>query len=99
VLVDNIIPYACPSGDLSIPGYKEPDPPHPLLPNLGGANTLPYGFDLSMYVHFNATERTSKQLVDLLAQGGWHAQQVYMTDNLASYLPQVVATPAPRVTA
>lgn len=98
VLVDNIIPYACPSGDLSIPGYREPDPPYPLLANLGGANTLPYGYDLSMYVHFNATERTSKQLVDLLARGGWSVVQVYMTDHLASYLPQVVASPAARRT-
>ncbi|OCH90318.1 S-adenosyl-L-methionine-dependent methyltransferase [Obba rivulosa] len=94
VLIDNIMPYACRADDLSIPGAKNPDVPEPLLPNMGGAGILPYCFDLSMYVHFNALERTLGHLQKLLESAGWKLARVYPTDSLGSYLPQVEAVPA-----
>ncbi|OCH93183.1 S-adenosyl-L-methionine-dependent methyltransferase, partial [Obba rivulosa] len=93
VLIDNIMPYACRADGLSVPGAKSSDVPEPLLPNMGGAGILPYCFDLSMYVHFNATERTLGHLQKLLDGSGWKLSRVYPTDSLGSYLPQVVAVP------
>ncbi|EMD33481.1 hypothetical protein CERSUDRAFT_87325 [Gelatoporia subvermispora B] len=94
VLIDNILPYACRADGLAVPGARAPDVPEPLLPNLGGAGILPYCFDLSMYVHFNALERTLGHVQRLLEGAGWKLVRVHPTDSLGSYLPQVEAVPA-----
>jgi hypothetical protein len=50
ILVDNVVPYASPTGTQfsHIPGAEVPDVPFPLLPNLGGASASVYVADLSV---------------------------------------------------
>ncbi|CCM07046.1 uncharacterized protein FIBRA_09366 [Fibroporia radiculosa] len=93
VLIENIVPYACRGDVVHIPGAENQDAPTPLLPNLGQANALVYDYDLSMYVHFNATERTLGQLVSLLEKGGWKAVRVHSTDHWGGFLQQIISIP------
>lgn len=93
MLIDTIVVHPCPSPSVTIPGGSLPPPPSPLLANLGVANASTHFADLSMFVHFNAQERTLKHMVELLAGAGWEVVRVYRSDDSGGYLPQIVATP------
>ncbi|KAJ3895655.1 O-methyltransferase-domain-containing protein [Lentinula edodes] len=93
VIVDTIIVHPCPSPPSDIPGANLVPPPSPLLANLGVANASTHFADLSMFVHFNAQERTLVHMVELLAKTGWKVIRVYRSDDSGGYLPQIVATP------
>ncbi|KAJ3787451.1 O-methyltransferase-domain-containing protein [Lentinula aff. detonsa] len=95
VIVDTIINHPCPSPPSNILGANLPPPPPPLLANLGVANASTHFADLSMFVHFNAQERTLAHMVELLAGTGWEVIRVYRSDDSGGYLPQIVATPVP----
>ncbi|KAJ4487854.1 O-methyltransferase-domain-containing protein [Lentinula aciculospora] len=93
VIVDTIIVHPCPSSPSDIPGANLSPPPLPLLANLGVANASTHFADLSMFVHFNAQERTLVHIVELLASTGWEVIRVYRSDDSGGYLPQIVAIP------
>ncbi|KIK57717.1 hypothetical protein GYMLUDRAFT_75330 [Collybiopsis luxurians FD-317 M1] len=95
VLVDTIIVHPCPCPPSAIPGANLPSPPPPLLANLGAANASTHFADLSMFVHFNAQERTLAHIVELLAGTGWKVTRVHRSDDCGGYLPQIIATPVP----
>lgn len=49
LVIDTIVEYACripETSSLSVKGLEVVAPPEPLLPNLGGANLMPYSIDL-----------------------------------------------------
>jgi hypothetical protein len=53
VLPSQIVPYACLDASArainqSVPGASQPEPPKPLLPNLGKANAIAYLADLQV---------------------------------------------------
>jgi hypothetical protein len=52
LLIDSIIPYACPNpkstGNVSIPGASPREAPAPLLPNIGAVNETGYNADLTV---------------------------------------------------
>ncbi|KAJ3725847.1 S-adenosyl-L-methionine-dependent methyltransferase, partial [Lentinula raphanica] len=95
VIVDTIINHPCPSPPSEIPGANLALPPSPLLANLGVANASTHFADLSMFVHFNACERTLAHMVELLAGTGWEVTRVYRSDDSGGYLPQIVARTVP----
>ncbi|KAJ3821345.1 O-methyltransferase-domain-containing protein [Lentinula raphanica] len=95
VIVDTIINHPCPSPPSEIPGANLAPPPSPLLANLGVANASTHFADLSMFVHFNACERTLAHMVELLAGTGWEVTRVYRSDDSGGYLPQIVARTVP----
>ncbi|KAJ3732263.1 S-adenosyl-L-methionine-dependent methyltransferase [Lentinula guzmanii] len=66
-----------------------------ILQRLRVANASTHFADLSMFVHFNAQERTLAHMVELLAGTGWEVIRVYRSDDSGGYLPQIVATPVP----
>lgn len=56
VLIDQLIPYACPdsSPHTEVTGAEQPLPPVPLLANLGKANAAAYLADIQVCLHTSA---------------------------------------------
>ncbi|KAF9264075.1 O-methyltransferase [Marasmius fiardii PR-910] len=85
VIVDQVVPYACPSP--AIPPYEIPiqgadnvqpqEVPTPLVPNLGKANSIAYIGDLCMLVGLNGEARTLAGYIKLLEASGWRIEEVY----------------------
>ncbi|KAF9459996.1 O-methyltransferase [Collybia nuda] len=82
LIVDTIVPYACldesqMEAGRGIPGMEFPQPPAPLLANLGKANAIPYIADFQMLVGFNGEERTIGTFTELLYESGWKITRVF----------------------
>ncbi|KIY47920.1 S-adenosyl-L-methionine-dependent methyltransferase [Fistulina hepatica ATCC 64428] len=95
VLIEQIIPYACPYNDVSghpVAGTKDlfPSPPPPLV-NFGRFTSLGYLLDLQMACALNAEERTFGTWVELCRAGGWNITQVYPIPG--SRFSHIVAVP------
>ncbi|PFH49323.1 hypothetical protein AMATHDRAFT_147951 [Amanita thiersii Skay4041] len=97
LIVDQIVPYACPDKNAlaieeNIPGAKQPVPPKPLLTNLGKANAIAYLGDLQMYVGLNGEERTLGSFLELTRSTGWKIIKVFTIPG--SMHKQILAIPA-----
>jgi hypothetical protein len=91
MLVDQLVPYACPAP--AIKGLKPTvDVPYPLLPNLGEANSDVYTTDFTMAALLNAQERTIGEFTEIIEAGGWKLEKVYQT--VGSSLSQLVCSRA-----
>ncbi|KAI4526449.1 S-adenosyl-L-methionine-dependent methyltransferase [Schizophyllum commune Loenen D] len=72
IIVDEVVPYACATPDsLVFDGMNRLDPPAPLLPNLGQANSEVYLMDMTMAVMTAGQERTIGQFDALTKKAGW----------------------------
>ncbi|KAJ8076312.1 hypothetical protein PM082_000733 [Marasmius tenuissimus] len=98
IIVDQVLPYACPSDALGsitqgIPGAEkvQPQVPSPLLPNLGKANTLTYSADLMMLIGLNGEARTPTGYVDILESSGWKIEDMFPI--MGTLHTQIVTTP------
>ncbi|KAF8520309.1 S-adenosyl-L-methionine-dependent methyltransferase [Gautieria morchelliformis] len=94
MLVDQLVPYACPTpaslGRGIIKGASTAPPP--LLTNFGEANSDVYTTDYTMAVLLNAQERTLGEFEEMLAAAGWKIEIVYQT--VGSCLSQIVCSKA-----
>ena len=80
VVVDNLLPFACPASALAdATGEEEvplPGARAPLLANLGRAMANGYALDITMFAIFNAYERTLHELAELAREAGWSVERV-----------------------
>ncbi|KAE9386492.1 S-adenosyl-L-methionine-dependent methyltransferase [Gymnopus androsaceus JB14] len=90
MLVDQIVPYACPiPEDLGkIEGAISLPTPAPLLSNLGEANSDVYTTDFTMAALLNAQERTLGEFHSMLNEAGWEIETIYQA--VGSSLSQIV---------
>ncbi|KAF9007164.1 S-adenosyl-L-methionine-dependent methyltransferase [Cyathus striatus] len=82
IIVDQLIPYACPADDMpgvETHGFSIPPAPKPLLANLGEANPNVYRTDFIMYSTVNGQERTLAEFDALMKESGWKVEQVFRT--------------------
>lgn len=93
VLVETLIQHACPAPTSGYAGAEVPAPPAPLIANLGPAKLAPYITDLSMYVHFNAQERTLAHLSRLLKAARFDVRDVHTNFEDGGHLSQIIAIP------
>ncbi|KAA1478055.1 S-adenosyl-L-methionine-dependent methyltransferase [Dentipellis sp. KUC8613] len=98
IIVENIMRYAChdpsPSGESAIPGAAVAEAPEPLLANFGAVNELEYLYDMTMFLMFNAQERTFHHFERLLRESGWRLQMIRRNDVDSTFLPSIEAVPA-----
>ncbi|EIN13035.1 S-adenosyl-L-methionine-dependent methyltransferase [Punctularia strigosozonata HHB-11173 SS5] len=93
MLVDQLVPYACPTPpSLAFEGSKLLDAPAPLLANLGEANSDVYTTDFTMAALLNAQERTLGEFKDITEAAGWKIEKVYQT--VGSSLSQILCIKA-----
>ncbi|KIY48412.1 S-adenosyl-L-methionine-dependent methyltransferase [Fistulina hepatica ATCC 64428] len=95
VLVEQVIPYACPIHEVSdrlIAGADDlfPIPPPP-LENMGRFSSMAYMIDLQMACSLNAEERTLGSWVQLCRAAGWDIVRVYPISG--SVFSHIVAVP------
>lgn len=80
LLVDRILPYACPAGAVAdtsgIPGAEPWPAPAPLLNNLGRASGTVHALDVGVAAGMNGGERTIAELVALMTQARWKINRV-----------------------
>ncbi|SJL09154.1 uncharacterized protein ARMOST_12530 [Armillaria ostoyae] len=82
VIIDQIVPYACPNETTqsltsSIKGAGQLPAPPPLLENLGKANSITIIGDLQMYTSQGGEERTLGSFIDLLGSEGWKIEEIF----------------------
>ncbi|KAI0314195.1 S-adenosyl-L-methionine-dependent methyltransferase [Amylostereum chailletii] len=77
LIADPLIGYACANdATTDIPGAALPNPPAPLLANLGHTTTISYYLDIHMMEMVNGKERTIPQIHELLNETGWKLAEV-----------------------
>ncbi|KAL1735490.1 S-adenosyl-L-methionine-dependent methyltransferase [Schizophyllum commune] len=80
IIADEVVPYACATPDsLVFDGMNQLDPPAPLLPNLGQANSEVYMMDMTMAVMTAGQERTIGQFDALAKEAGWQIINVHQS--------------------
>ncbi|KAJ8519754.1 hypothetical protein ONZ45_g3358 [Pleurotus djamor] len=80
VIVDSIVPYACPSpSNLAPVTGTVTKVPSPLLANLGEANADVYTTDFTMAALLNAQERTLGEFNEIIDESGWSIEKIYQT--------------------
>jgi len=80
MIVDQLVPYACPvPASSKVEGLQTVPAPKPLLHNLGEATTDVFVMDLTMAVLLDAQERTLVEFNDILGASGWKLERVYQT--------------------
>ncbi|KAF4580764.1 hypothetical protein EYR38_003050 [Pleurotus pulmonarius] len=81
VIVDQVVPYACPNPKAlaEIEGATLIQPPSPLLANLGEVNSDAYTTDFTMAALLNSQERTLGEFKEMVEEAGWTIQKVYQT--------------------
>ncbi|KAJ7656545.1 O-methyltransferase [Mycena rosella] len=89
LLVDSIIPYACPSSRDSELAFIPPPP----LDNFGAVNERAYISDLTMMLNLNAQERTLPHLRTLLGAAGWKVSEVGKRDGMDNFMQPIIALP------
>ncbi|EJC99901.1 S-adenosyl-L-methionine-dependent methyltransferase [Fomitiporia mediterranea MF3/22] len=87
VIIDSILDYVCGSG------VEINRVPAPLLPNMGGANVLPYSADLAVFGVLNAGERTIDGFKEILSSSGWKLQEVRRNASSSIFKPAIIAHP------
>lgn len=91
LLVDQLVPYACPvPASWKVAGLQPLEAPAPLLANLGPVNSDVYLTDFTMAALLNSQERTLDEIKDILGLSGWKLDRVYQT--VGSNLTQFVCT-------
>ncbi|KAI5119658.1 hypothetical protein M0805_007749 [Coniferiporia weirii] len=93
VIVDSIIDYAC-NAPSKYPLDNGLKPPAPLLPNMGGANLLPYTVDLVVMSCINSGERTIDGHNSVIEAGGWKLVEVRKNPGSKIWWPTLIAVPA-----
>lgn len=85
IIVDDVIPYACPTPATLIFNSESllNAVPSPLLPNLGAAMADAYGDDLMMASLFGSQQRTIGEFKDMTEEAGWKIEVVHQTDGTA----------------
>lgn len=78
LIVDSLVPYACPNFDTTIK-IEGSNAPEPLLANLGEANAEVYTIDFSMAGLFNAQERTLGEFKEITGDSGWGIEEIFQT--------------------
>ncbi|KAJ6558826.1 S-adenosyl-L-methionine-dependent methyltransferase [Mycena vulgaris] len=98
VVVDHILPYACPQEtippDVAALSEALDTAAPPLLPNFGAANALGHSLDSLMLVILNAQERNIGHLKGLLESCGWQLQQVVRIEGSSGFYQPLRAVPA-----
>ncbi|KAJ7309358.1 S-adenosyl-L-methionine-dependent methyltransferase [Mycena albidolilacea] len=98
VVVDHILPYACPQEtlppDVATLSEALDTAAPPLLPNFGAANALGHSLDSLMLVNLNAQERNIGHLKRLLESCGWRLQQVVRIEGSSGFYQPLRAVPA-----
>ncbi|KAJ7106857.1 S-adenosyl-L-methionine-dependent methyltransferase [Mycena crocata] len=96
VLLDHVVPYACPQPDMNVEGSESESfavAPYPLLPNYGAANALAYASDMRMLVVLNSQERKITDLDRLLASVGWRLRRIVRIEATSSFFQPIQAVP------
>jgi len=90
LLVDQLVPYACPvpAKYINIKGASPISAPSPLLANLGQMNSDVYLTDFTMAALLNAQERTLGEFHDMLKDSGWDIEVIHQA--VGSSLSQIV---------
>lgn len=90
LLVDQLVPYACPvpAKYISIKGASPVLAPPPLLANLGQMSSDVYSTDFTMAALLNAQERTLGEFHDMLKESGWDIEVIHQA--VGSSLSQIV---------
>ncbi|KLO13212.1 S-adenosyl-L-methionine-dependent methyltransferase [Schizopora paradoxa] len=95
VVMDRIIPFACPIPEehtvAKIPGLLNPQLPWPLT--VAGPDQLSTKTSVLMTILFNSTERTLQDAVDLYASAGWKIVKVNQFEAAGSLPSGIVAVP------
>ncbi|KAJ7262508.1 S-adenosyl-L-methionine-dependent methyltransferase [Mycena rebaudengoi] len=98
VVVDHILPYACPQEtippDVAALSEALDTAAPPLLPNFGAANALGHSLDSLMLVNLNAQERNIGHLKRLLESCGWQLQQIVRIEGSSGFYQPLRAVPA-----
>ncbi len=81
VIVDQVVPYACPNPKAlaEIEGATLIKAPSTLLANLGEANSDVYTTDFTMAALLNSQERTLGEFKEMVEEAGWTIRKVYQT--------------------
>ncbi|EJD00229.1 S-adenosyl-L-methionine-dependent methyltransferase [Fomitiporia mediterranea MF3/22] len=87
VIIDNILDYACGSGD------EIERPPAPLLSNMGGANAVSYSADVAVFGVLNAGDRTIGGFKDILSSSGWKLQEIRRNSSSSIFKPAMISVP------
>ncbi|KAL5513561.1 hypothetical protein ACEPAH_3960 [Sanghuangporus vaninii] len=98
VIIENLMSYACepeevPVKEVGAVTASSRPPPVPLLPNLGGANLLPYAIDIIVSTTLNAGERTVHGFIDLLEASGWRFSHIRRESENYMLWASIVAEP------
>ncbi|KAF8990715.1 S-adenosyl-L-methionine-dependent methyltransferase [Cyathus striatus] len=81
LIVDQVVPYACPTQEEAglFIGSNLPPVPEPLLANLGEATSPTYRLDMAMEALFHGQERTLGEFRELTQETGWRIERIYQT--------------------
>ncbi|TFK37298.1 S-adenosyl-L-methionine-dependent methyltransferase [Crucibulum laeve] len=92
LIIDQVVPYACPTQAHKhlFEGSNLPQAPYPLLANLGEANSPTYRLDIAMEALFNGQERTLGEFQELTEGTGWRIEKIFQTKG--SNISQILCT-------